>query len=559
MSIAVLKGDCRDVLKTLPDESVHCVVTSPPYWGLRDYGVDGQIGLEPDFNTYIATMVEVFREVRRVLRKDGTLWLNLGDSYASSVNGRKAADIVDDDRTFRDKPFNTAIPGLFKPKDLCGIPWRVAFALQADGWWLRSDIIWAKKNPMPESVTDRPTKSHEYLFLLAKSERYYFDQESVRDAMSEMPEVSPGVGVLSPQEGRHRSELQGMCESSRQRVASSGRGGQREKGSGSLFKDGEWTGKASGLWPEPSAVGLYGGVSSKPEWQGGGQKGVCVDSREGATEEIFPGAARQSRDGQKEGETSRADGNQCDADGRGVGDDTGKSERSLRLLQNDQDSNDGPYRSAEPWGLPYEGKRDPGMQELQFSEEGSVAGRNIRSVWHIATSPFSQAHFATFPPALIEPCIKAGTSEKGCCVKCGAPLVRQTEVSYENRRPSGSGRAISFGGDGRSKTLPLKRKITNEVGWSPSCSCEAATVPCTVLDPFGGAGTTGLVADRLQRNAVLVELNPEYAAMAESRVRSDAGMFADMAPSPALPRNPEPPQSDWDAMWSRKFDYPEQI
>jgi len=146
----ILVGDVRESLRGLPDGSVRCVVTSPPYWGLRDYGHDGQIGLEETVDDYVAQMVEVFREVRRVTSDDGTLWLNLGDSYGSG-------------------------------KQLVGIPWRVAFALQADGWYLRQDIIWAKPNPMPESVTDRCTKAHEYVFLLTKQPRYYYDHEAVRE------------------------------------------------------------------------------------------------------------------------------------------------------------------------------------------------------------------------------------------------------------------------------------------------------------------------------------------------------------------------------------------
>ncbi|MDA8346964.1 MAG: site-specific DNA-methyltransferase [Thermaerobacter sp.] len=186
------------MLATLPDESVHCVVTSPPYWGLRDYGIPGQIGLERTPEEYVAALVEVFREVRRVLRKDGTLWLNLGDSYAGSWGAQSRPNGNDLKSTLQGASMLSArqieahpkgqthtgslknTPGL-KPKDLVGIPWRVAFALQQDGWWLRSDIVWAKPNPMPESVTDRPTRSHEYLFLLTRNERYFYDAEAIAE------------------------------------------------------------------------------------------------------------------------------------------------------------------------------------------------------------------------------------------------------------------------------------------------------------------------------------------------------------------------------------------
>lgn len=181
----IIEGDALVVLKTLPSESIHCCVTSPPYWGLRDYGHDGQIGLESTPEAYVARMVEVFREVRRVLREDGTCWVNLGDSYAS--NGDRAglklgAHPNGCECSYCTMPsigLKTRVPNNLKPKDLVGIPWRVAFALQADGWWLRQDIIWHKPNPMPESVRDRCTKAHEYVFLLAKSERYHYDAEAI--------------------------------------------------------------------------------------------------------------------------------------------------------------------------------------------------------------------------------------------------------------------------------------------------------------------------------------------------------------------------------------------
>lgn len=182
----ILVGDVRQRLAELPDCSVQTCVTSPPYWGLRDYGHDGQIGLEQTPDQYVAEMVEVFREVRRVLADDGTLWLNLGDSYASGEVGRH--DGYNPTRaggSGTNKPFGSRqqrrLQTGLKPKDLVGIPWRVAFALQADGWWLRQDIIWAKPNPMPESVTDRCTKAHEYVFLLTKSDRYHYDSAAIAE------------------------------------------------------------------------------------------------------------------------------------------------------------------------------------------------------------------------------------------------------------------------------------------------------------------------------------------------------------------------------------------
>lgn len=178
MNYQLIIGDCIDVLPRIPDGSVNCCVTSPPYFGLRDYGVDGQIGLEQTPEEYVTKMVEVFREVRRVLREDGTLWLNIGDSYANG--GRKTRD-TDDKLTHRGMAARPADGVGVKPKDLIGIPWMLAFALRADGWYLRQEIIWHKPNPMPESVKDRCTKAHEQIFLLSKSPRYYFDSEAMKE------------------------------------------------------------------------------------------------------------------------------------------------------------------------------------------------------------------------------------------------------------------------------------------------------------------------------------------------------------------------------------------
>jgi DNA modification methylase len=320
MTVRIINADVMEGLRQLPDESVHCCVTSPPYWGLRDYGVEGQIGLEATPELFVSRMVEVFSEVRRVLRKDGTCWVNLGDSYCSSPT----ASMGDKTALWKGGGTKNQAQGLtridkstvagLKPKDLVGIPWRVAFALQADGWYLRSDIIWHKPNPMPESVTDRPTKSHEYIFLLTKSERYAYDHDAIRE-----PQVDP------------------------------------ERGKG-----------------------------EKSDAYGGGR----VPGRE--DEKFVTG-----------------------------------------------------WRKKE--------------------EIYNPAGRNKRTVWTIATAPYAEAHFATFPPELPEICIKAGCPVGG-----------------------------------------------------------------TVLDPFSGAGTTAMVADRLQRNAIGIELNPEYAAMSQRRIDGDRGGLLDL-------------------------------
>jgi DNA modification methylase len=349
VTVRILQGDCRDVLKTLPDESVHCVVTSPPYWGLRDYEHDGQIGLEPTLGEYVERMTTVFCEVRRVLRDDGTCWLNLGDSYIGGGRGGGSEDCKQRTNVGSLIKAPKWSGAELKAKDLAGIPWRVAFALQEAGWWLRSDIIWSKPNPMPESITDRPTKSHEYLFLLAKAERYHYDYKAILEPLLSGP-----------------SDLKKMAE-------------QQERIGGKHKDLDDPLAKASGT----TNIGRKRSVGSKQAAM------AALDAR---------------------------------------------GHRYASLAQAADDS-----------------------------EDGTLTGRNRRSVWNVATAPYSGAHFATFPPALIEPCILAGCPEGG-----------------------------------------------------------------TVLDPFGGAGTTGLVADRLGRDAILIEINQEYAAMAESRINLDAKLFADV-------------------------------
>jgi DNA modification methylase len=419
--IAILIGDALEKLKELPDESVHCVVTSPPYWGLRDYskcnclnsglkqddagnrtyigfnarwlgevpppvspkaertpapecpicngtGIieavgEHQLGLEKTPEEYVNNLVEVFREVRRVLRGDGAVWLNLGDSYAS-------------------EPYE---PWGIKPKDEVGIPDETIRALRKDGWYRRSTVIWNKPNPMPESVRDRPTKSHEYIFLLTKSARYFFDQEAVREPM-----------------------LKGAA--------------------GSTFTDGK------------TGVNGLGRVG----------RGERVDN---------------------------------------------------------------------------------------------PTGRNIRSVWTMTTKPYAEAHFATFPPELPERCIKAGTSLRGCCPKCGAPWERVVDKvrpeGWVDEGPTSEHdkelRAMSqdlYGGNQKSRSISdiYGRATKSEIkttGWQPTCKCGLdETIPCTVLDIFAGSGTTGMVAKNLGRDAILIELNPEY----ERLMRLRAGLGVEHGP-----------------------------
>jgi DNA modification methylase len=458
MTWRIIQADVMAGLASLPDASIQTVVTSPPYWGLRDYGTavwdggdegcdhlqsiqpqrdrpggkfrdtrgegnwdsskavlrqygqtcgkcgavrcDQQLGLEPTPEAYVERMVAVFREIRRVLRPDGTVWLNLGDSYhnadkwggggANTGKHTRAPDGEVASWTAVRRRW-AAVEGL-KPKDLVGIPWRVAFALQADGWYLRSDIIWSKPNPMPESVTDRPTKAHEYMFLLTRSARYFYDADAVRETAQ------------------------------------------------------------------------YG----YKNWNG----------------DIF----------------------------RSVGDATSPPEHDVKLT---------------------------------LEGTNPEAGRNLRSVWNIATEPFPEAHFATFPKKLVEPCVKAGTSEKGCCPECGAAWERETEIS-ENAHPGDSGSTNGQGKiqrgkrpDGLAVGTAMRERYQagrepRTVGWDAQCDCswdsatlthDADPLPCTVLDPFAGSGTTGVVALRLGRSFIGIELSPAYAEMARARIMDDAPLF----------------------------------
>lgn len=405
MTVQFLIGDVFDQLATVPDSSIDCVVTSPPYWGLRDYGVAGQIGLEPTLGEHLDVMVRVFREVRRVLKQQGTLWLNYGDCYASAPNGRAAADVVDDDRTFRDKPFSTVGPiydpgynrtprghfqvsdrqfrvetggrvvagGTLKPKDLCMIPNRLAIALQDDGWWVRSEIIWHKPNPMPESVYDRPTVAHEKVWLLTKGEDYFYNHEAIREP------VTGGAHARKPGPG------------SRQNV-------DRVPVSRKVKVPGGWD----------VSAGAHGTINRQ--------------GRTSATYRDMP--------------------------------------------------------AVTPKSAP-EGSRIKAKGSFHASTGDLVETRNARNVWTIATKAFREAHFATFPPALAERCILAGTPSTVCAC-CGAPD-----------------------------------------GCGPICEV-FGRVPGKVLDPFGGAGTVSLVAEKLGMDSVLIELNPEYAAIARRRIMPEA-------------------------------------
>lgn len=351
-SIQFIQGDALEKLRDMPDESVQCCVTSPPYYGLRDYGVAGQIGMEKTPDEYIAALVSVFSEVRRVLKSDGTLWLNLGDSYAGGGNGGGGSFAKDGIRyaepgTDKNKATRFGRRGAgagIKPKDLVGIPWMAAFALRADGWWLRSDIIWAKQNCMPESVTDRPTRSHEYIFLLAKSATYFYDHESIKEPC--IYDVN-GKGT-APRKARED-------------------------------------------------------LKSHPDGERNG---------------IRPGGYKNS----------------VNFDGKNAGNEKQRGHSRRHAGFN-------------------------GRWDKMEKEEQCTGMRNKRDVWTVAPAQFHEAHFATFPPALIKPCVLASSRVGGA-----------------------------------------------------------------VLDPFAGAFTTCMVAQEFGRNAIGIELNPEYIEIGRRRCAVTPGL-----------------------------------
>ena len=365
MTTTVLQGDVLAVLATLPDNHFDCVVTSPPYWGLRDYGVEGQIGMEATMAEHVEVMVRVMAAVHRVLKPTGTVWFNYGDCYASTPNGRSAADVKaigNDDRTFRDKPFST-IQGNLKPKDLTMMPNRIAIALQDWGWWVRSEIFWGKPNPMPESVHDRPATSHEKIFMLTKSARYFYDAEAVRQPATGNTH-SRGSKLSPPNEDMPHGR-KGWSKSIENKAA---------------------------------------GYRTPTGW----------DTSSGSHGTIH-----------KNGRTS---------------------DRPLKVRGSKVASQ----------------RHKNSICHTKLDETPRGEGRNLRNwepaipqVWKIATRGFKGAHFATFPPELVERCLSAGC-------------------------PTGG----------------------------------------NVLDPFGGAGTTALVADQMLMDCTLIELSQEYIDITRQRLAS---------------------------------------
>ena len=468
----ILQGDCIEVMRGMEPESVHCVVTSPPYWGLRNYGVDGAYGLEPTLNEYIERMVEVFREVRRVLRKDGSLWLNLGDVFAhngasggASPDGARKGRVAD--RAAQEKMGYTVPSGL-KPKDLIGLPWRLAFALQADGWWLRSDIVWHKPNPMPESVRDRPTRAHEYLFLLTKSAKYFYDADAIREPFSHWT-LERGAKNHGPQ-FYHRAN-----------------GDENREGY------------------DPEA---HAGANKRTVWS------IATQPYSGAHFATYP---------EKLVEPCILAG----ASERGVCGMTGDPWERVVEVDLAQVSTVTHLKT----------KRAPVDLEavaIYLKERREAVGLSKREVNHVLGTRPMYDWFEGFPSG-----IQAPTPEHWDKLKILLMLDDRFDeqiygtIEVEVKGPQYLDRARDSlakdrGGGGayfEARDKKAWRDARKTTGWQPTCDHDAEPVPATVLDPFCGSGTTGVVALRHGRSFVGIELNPEYVEMARQRIVGDAPLL----------------------------------
>jgi DNA modification methylase len=473
----IYHGDSLEVLRNLPDESIDCCITSPPYWGLRDYGtgsweggdpeckhtisressglnnygahsrdsfagmefckkcgakrIDKQLGLEKTPEEYIEKMVEIFREVKRTLKKHGTLWLNMGDSYVSGKSRYSSKEQTLAGKS-RNEPLNNNRPDLighefFKDKDLSGIPWRLAFALQADGWYLRQDIIWHKPNPMPESVSGSRWERHKVKVVGGRESVVGEEKSDSRLPITDSRlQDCPGCEKCEANDGYVLRMSAGRCTKNHEYIFL--------------------------LSKSPSYY--YDSEAIK-------EKAIDLENIKGLTKR-----------------------------------------NPVMMMKYD----------AKHYG---------------FSNRVNLEGKtypkcNKRSVWTINTHGFKDAHFATFPVKLIVPMIKAGTSEKGYCSKCGKPVVRIVEPSEEYNKLLGTGftdhKNDSTQGMSQTKKKPSYNSEYNTLGWRASCKCGAETVPGVVLDPFMGSGTVADVARRLNRNYVGIELKEEYIKMAERRL-----------------------------------------
>ena len=493
----------------LPDESVHMVVTSPPYLGLRNYGIADAIGLEATVEDYVAALVTTFREVWRVLRPDGACWLNLGDSYAGSGKGMNADGTHSDgpkqatNRGSLNVPIRSkqvgrgpgsdrwgggdwSVAGL-APKNLLLVPARVAIALQADGWWVRSDIVWNKPNPMRESVQDRPTRSHEFVFLLTKSGTPTFWTHRDRPGTRVQPEpdyrwLDQAGGVEYAAEPPQWSEELIDCPDCR--------------GAG-------WVEVRQGQ------ISMFDGIPAL----------TLTCSRCNYLDAEMPGQVpRWKRVNLWQGHDYFYDPDAVRTEAKDPAD-------ALRRISQPNDNNKS-VATKERNGLGTRTDKQRGHSRRHAGFNGrwdampkaaqQAMGANLLSVWTMATQPFSGAHFATFPEALPGTCILAGTSQRGVCAECGAPWARVSEgTGHINRREAAH---VPNNTPSKTDSTGWKPTRVGTLCWRPTCDHDAPVLPAIVLDPFAGSGTTLAVAQRLGRRAVGVDLNPDYLEMASKRI-----------------------------------------
>ena len=435
--IKFLQGDCVEKIKELQDNSIDCVVTSPPYWGLRDYGVDGQLGLEKTYQEHIQNIVRLFKVIKPKLKDSATIWLNYGDSYASTVNGTKVKDMkknlqkqriknkakidgVFDDRGFIDKPFST-IQGILKPKDLVMIPNRIAIALQEDGWWIRSEIIWHKPNPMPESTKDRPTNSHEKIWLITKNKKYYYDADAIKEDSIYAPNKTHEI--------------------------------ERPKG----YYKGKWSS------PEKGCSECKTPYTKKPIYEYNTKVTNKNNNHGKYKNQETESTHRQglhSKRGNKLIEVRDNLPNQKDFV---------KFLREKTTLNDLVENTDIEKTTIEHWFR---------NDEAGFAFPSVKDWNKIRPLVNDGTKEFND--------------IDNGLT----CIQYKTDSVQSKEI-------------INF-------------KLEK------SCDCKTNKFESgVVLDPFGGAGTTGIVAKSLNRQSILIELNPEYIKIAQKRFEEEFGLFND--------------------------------
>jgi DNA modification methylase len=479
VSYSILQGDVIEVLRTMPAASVHCVVTSPPYFSLRKYGDDSrELGQEASPQEFVANMVAVFDEVRRVLRPDGVCWVNIADSYGGSwgnysgqnrgagtqrpiENGSRVPRRGDGPQTETWRPATSQLGGGVKNKERCAVPERLVLAMSDAGWWYRDEVIWHKPNPMTFSGRDRTTPAHEKVYMFTQAAHYFYDQEAIREPIKASSIARLGQPSLDDQVGSTRANGGAKTNGNMKPVLF---GGQK-------YRDGH--------------------TKSGNEWRPQLKRALEL-AREGGLTDAHLAAIRAVglNDVGRAAETQS-----------GAGRNTEEVQR-----------------------LAAEAKEVLGGYFREFLTSG---GANRRSVWTIATGNFREAHFATMPEALAVDMIKAGTSARGCCPGCGSPWQREvepvftshdadTDSAYEkgsnaNRLARLRQAARAAGGE------YVNERITT--AWTPTCECGVADpIPCTVLDIFNGAGTTGVAALGLGRSYVGIELYPEYVEMSERRL-----------------------------------------